>query len=146
MNDELAYDKLEEEKREFIKMNSEQLDIEKFECQLCQKKFIAFNYIENHMKNKHSEKMNDFAENNVNEFLMKENFYEDTEKFSKSNIINNLDDYKEYLNKLDSQKNNNFNNSSSYDHIIHKKYKDWDDPINFQSTKNPYMKISYDDL
>ena len=146
MNDELAYDKLEEEKREFIKMNSEQLDIEKFECQLCQKKFIAFNYIENHMKNKHSEKMNDFAENYVNEFLMKENFYEDTEKFSKSNIINNLDDYKEYLNKLDSQKNNNFNNSSSYDHIIHKKYKDWDDPINFQSTKNPYMKISYDDL
>ena len=146
MNDELAYDKLEEEKREFIKMNSEQLDIEKFECQLCQKKFIAFNYIENHMKNKHSEKMTDFAEKYVNEFLMKENFYEDTEKFSKSNIINNLDDYKEYLNKLDSQKNNNFNNSSSYDHIIHKKYKDWDDPINFQSTKNPYMKISYDDL
>ena len=146
MNDELAYDKLEEEKREFIKMNSEQLDIEKFECQLCQKKFIAFNYIENHMKNKHSEKMNDFAENYVNEFLMKENFYEDTEKFSKSNIINNLDDYKEYLNKLDSQKNNNFNNSSSYDHIIHKKYKDWDDPINFQTIKSSYTKISYDDL
>ena len=146
MDDEIAFDKLEDEKREFIKKNSEQLDIEKFECQLCKKKFIAFNYIENHMKNKHSEKMNDFAENNVNEFLMKENFYEDTEKFSKSNIINNYDDYKEYINKLDSQKNNNYNNSSSYDHIIHKKYKDWDDPINFQSTKNPYMKISYDDL
>ena len=146
MDDEIAFDKLEDEKREFIKKNSEQLDIEKFECQLCKKKFIAFNYIENHMKNKHSEKMNDYAENNVNEFLMKENFYEDTEKFSKSNIINNYDDYKEYINKLDSQKNNNYNNSSSYDHVIHKKYKDWDDPINFQSTKNPYMKISYDDL
>ena len=146
MTDEIAFDKLEEEKREFIKINSEQLDEEKFECQICKKKFIAFNYIENHMKNKHSEKMNDFAENKVNEFLMKENFREDKEKFSKSNIINNIDDYEEYLSKLDGTKNNNYNNSSSHDHFIHKKYKDWDDPINFQSTKNPYMKISYDDL
>ena len=146
MNDELALEKMEEEKREYIKRNSEQLDIEKFECKICKKKFIAFNYIENHMKNKHSEKMNVYAENNVNEFLMKENFKEDKEKFSKSNIINNRDDYEEFLNKLDTPKNYNYNNSSSYEHFFHKKYKDWDDPINFQTTKSSYMKISYDDL
>ena len=29
---------------------------------------------------------------------------------------------------------------------FHKKYKDWDDPINFQVSKNPYKKIKYDDL
>ena len=91
--------------------------------------------------------MNDFAEHNVNEILMKENFKEDKEKFSKSNIINNIEDYEEYLNnKADMGKNNNYNYSSTYEHIYHKKDKDWDDPVNFQSTKNPYMKISYDDL
>lgn len=147
MNDDLALEKMEEERREYIKKNSEQLDVQKFECQICNKKFIAFNFIENHMKNKHSEKMNDFAEHNVNEILMKENFKEDKEKFSKSNIINNIEDYEEYLNnKADMGKNNNYNYSSTYEHIYHKKYKDWDDPVNFQSTKNPYMKISYDDL
>jgi hypothetical protein len=147
MNDELALERMEEERRDFIKKNSEQLDVEKFECKVCKKKFIAFNYIENHMKNKHSEKMNDYAEANVNEFLMKENFKEDKEKFSKSNIISNMEDYEDYLNnRFDGSKNGNYNNSSTYEHIYHKKYKDWDDPINFQSTKNPYMKISYDDL
>ena len=146
LNDEIVLDRLEEEKRKFIKINSIQLEQEKFECQICSKKFIAFNFIENHMKNKHSEKMNDFAENKLNEILMKDNYKEDKEKFSKSNIINNLEDYEEYLGKLEGNKNNNYNNSSSYDHFIHKKYKDWDDPINFQSSKNPYKKISYDDL
>ena len=146
INDELAFNKLEEKKRDFIKMNSEQLDKEKFECKICDKKFIAFNYIENHMKNKHSQKMNDYAINNVNDFLMKENFKEDKEKFSKSNIINNKEDYEELLNKMDGPKNYNYNTGSSYDHFYHKKYKDWDDPLNFQTIKNPYMKISYDDL
>ena len=146
MNDEIAFDKIEIEKKDFIKKNSEQLEEEKFECKICEKKFIAFNFIENHMKNKHPDKMNDYANNNVNEYLMKENFKEDKDKFSKSNIINNRDDYEEYLNKLDSSKNNNYNNSSSYEHFFHKKYKDWDDPVNFQSTKSSYMKISYDDL
>ena len=146
MNDEYAFNKLEEKKREYIKMNSEQLDEDKFECKICTKKFIAFNYIENHMKNKHPHKMNDYAINNVNEFLMKENFKEDKDKFSKSNIINNKEDYEEFLNKLDGPKNSNYNIGSSYDHFFHKKYKDWDDPANFQTIKNPYMKISYDDL
>ena len=127
-------------------MNSEQLDEKKFECKLCQKKFIAFNYIENHMKNKHPPKMNDYANNCINEILMKDNFKEDKEKFSKSNIINNKEDYEEFLNKLDGPKYNNYNYGSSHDHFFHKKYKDWDDPVNFQNIKNPYMKISYDDL
>ena len=146
INDKLAFNKLEEKKRDFIKMNSEQLDIDKFECKICEKKFIAFNYIENHMKNKHSQKMNDYAINNVNDFLMKENFKEDKEKFSKSNIINNKEDYEELLNKMDGPKNSNYKVGSSYEHFFHKKYKDWDDPSNFQTIKNPYMKISYDDL
>ena len=149
MNDEIVFDKIEEEKKEFIKKNSEQFEEEKFECKICKKKFIAFNFIENHMINRHSETMYDYANNNVNEILMKENFKEDKEKFSKSNIINNREDYEEYLNKLDAPKNNNYNynNSSSYDHFFHKKYKDWDDPVNFHSTKSSsYMKISYDDL
>jgi hypothetical protein len=146
INDEFALQKIEEEKKEFIKKNNEQLDEEKFECKICEKKFIAFNFIENHMKNKHSSKMNNYAINSTNEILMKENFKEDKEKFSKSNIINNRDDYEEFLNKLDTPKNYNYNNSSSYEHFFHKKYKDWDDPINFQTTKSSYMKISYDDL
>ena len=146
INDELAFNKLEEKKRDFIKMNSEQLDEEKFECKICDKKFIAFNYIENHMKNKHPQKMNEYAINNVNDFLMKENFKEDKEKFSKSNIINNKEDYEELLNKIDNPKNSNYKTGSSYEHFFHKKYKDWDDPLNFQTIKNPYMKISYDDL
>ena len=118
----------------------------KFECKICEKKFIAYNFIENHMKNKHSDKMNDYANANLNEYLMKENFKEDKEKFNKSNIINNREDYEEYLSKLDAPKNNNYNNGSSYDHFFHKKYKDWDDPVNFQSNKTSYLKISYDDL
>ena len=146
LNDDIAISKMEEEKKEFMKKNSEQLEEEKFECKICEKKFIAFNFIENHMKNKHSNKMNDYAINNVNEILMKENFKEDKEKFSKSNIINNRDDYEEFLNKLDAPKNYNYSNSSSYEHFFHKKYKDWDDPINFQTMKSSYMKISYDDL
>ena len=32
------------------------------------------------------------------------------------------------------------------DYVAHKKYKDWDDPVNFNSNKPSYMKISYDDL
>ena len=146
MNDEIAFNKLEEEKRQFTKKNSEQLDEKKFECKICEKKFIAYNFIENHMKNKHSDKMNDYANANLNEYLMKENFKEDKEKFNKSNIINNREDYEEYLSKLDAPKNNNYNNGSSYDHFFHKKYKDWDDPVNFQSNKTSYLKISYDDL
>ena len=144
LNDEYSYDKLEKEKKEFIKDNSEKLEVNKYECKICKKKFVAFNFIENHMKNKHADKMNEYAENNVNEILMEENFKEDKEKFSKSNIINNKDDYEDYLNKLDSSKNANYCYGSTYDH--HKKYKDWDDPANFQSIKNPYIKISYDDL
>ena len=145
MNDEIAFNKIEEEKKEFIKKNNEQLEEEKFECKICNKRFIAFNFIENHMKNKHSDKMSYYANNNTNEYLMKENFKADKEKFSKSNIINNRDDYEEYLYKLEGPKNN-YNNSSSYDHFFHKKYKDLDDPINFQSTKASFMKLSYDDL
>ena len=146
MDDEFAVDKLEEEKSEFIKENSVQLDVEKFECKICNKKFLAYHFIENHMKNKHPDKMREYANNNVNEFLMKENFNEDKEKFNKSNIINNMEDYEDYLNKLEAPKNNSYNNYSSYDCFGHKKYKDWDDPINFNSNKTSYMKISYDDL
>ena len=146
LDDPLALEKIEEEKKEFIKQNSEQLEEQKFECKVCKKKFIAFNFIENHMKNKHQKEMMEYAHMQVNEYLMKINFKEDKEKFNKSNIINNREDYEEYMNKLKSQKNNNSINGSSYEHFIYKKYKDWDDPINFQSVKNPYMKISYDDL
>ena len=146
MDDEIAVDKLEEEKSEFIKENSEQLDVEKFECKICKKKFLAYHFIENHMKNKHPDKMREYANNNVNEFLMKENFNEDKEKFNKSNIINNMEDYEEYMKKVETPKNNSYNNYSSYDYVGHKKYKDWDDPINFNSNKTTYMKISYDDL
>ena len=146
MDDEIAVDKLEEEKSEFIKENSEQLDVEKFECKICKKKFLAYHFIENHMKNKHPDKMREYANNNVNEFLMKENFNEDKEKFNKSNIINNMEDYEEYMKKVEAPKNNSYNNYSSYDYVGHKKYKDWDDPINFNSNKTTYMKISYDDL
>ena len=146
LDDEIAIDKIEEEKSEFIKENSFQLDVEKFECQICKKKFLAYHFIENHMKNKHPEKMREYANNNVCEFLMKENFNEDKEKFNKSNIINNMEDYEEYLNKLEASKNNSYNNFSSHDYVGHKKYKDWDDPINFNSNKASYMKISYDDL
>ena len=146
MDDEFAVDKLEEEKSEFIKENSVQLDVEKFECKICNKKFLAYHFIENHMKNKHPDKMREYASNKVNEYLMKENFNEDKEKFNKSNIINNMEDYEDYLNKLEAPKNNSYNNYSSYDCFGHKKYKDWDDPINFNSNKTSYMKISYDDL
>ena len=146
LDDPLALEKIEEEKKEFIKQNSEQLEEQKFECKVCKKKFIAFNFIENHMKNKHQKEMMEYTHMQVNEYLMKINFKEDKEKFNKSNIINNREDYEEYMNKLKSQKNNNSINGSSYEHFIYKKYKDWDDPINFQSVKNPYMKISYDDL
>ena len=145
LDDEFAVDKIEEAKSEFIKKHSEQLDEEKFECKICEKKFLAYNYIENHMKNKHSDKMREYANNNINEILMKENFNEDKEKFNKSNIINNMEDYEDYLNKLEAPKNSN-NNWSSYDYVTHKKYKDWDDPVNFNSNKTSYMKISYDDL
>ena len=150
LNDESVFDKIEEAKKEFIKNNSDQLEEDKFECKICKKKFIAFNFIENHMKNKHPDTMSDYANNSVNELLTRENFNEDKEKFSKSNIINNREDYEEYLDKLNGSKNNNHNynnNGSSYDHVFHKKYKDWDDPANFLSNKSStYMKISYDDL
>ena len=146
MDDEFAVDKLEEEKSEFIKENSVQLDVEKFECKICNKKFLAYHFIENHMKNKHPDKMREYASNKVNEYLMKENFNEDKEKFNKSNIINNMEDYEEYMKKVEAPKNNSYNNYSSYDYVGHKKYKDWDDPINFNSNKTSYMKISYDDL
>jgi hypothetical protein len=145
LDDGFAVDKLEEAKSEFIKKNSEQLDVEKFECKICEKKFLAYNYIENHMKNKHSDKMREYANNSIIEVLMRENFNEDKEKFNKSNIINNMEDYEDYLKKSEAPKNSN-NNCSSYDYVTHKKYKDWDDPVNFNSNKTTYMKISYDDL
>ena len=146
IDDNIAAAKKEEEKKEFLTQNSEQLEEEKYECKVCKKKFIAFNFIENHMNNKHQMEMGEYANQKVGEYLMKLNFKADKEKFNKSNIINNREDYEEYLNKLATQKMNNYNNGSSYDHFFHKKYKDWDDPINFQPTKNPYIKISYDDL
>jgi hypothetical protein len=76
---------------------------------------------------------------------MEENFYGDKEKFSKSNIIETRDYYEELLDKFNNKSNYN-NTNSTYDTIFHKKYKDWDDPINFQASKNPYKKIRYDDL
>ena len=140
MEDEFALNKIEEEQNKFIIKNSERFDEEKYECKICTKKFLAFRYIENHMKNKHSNAMEDYANTNVSEFLMKENFKEDKEKFSKSNIINNREDYEEFLNKKDSYKN------PYYEHLFYRKYKDWDDPSNFQSSKSSTLKISYDDL
>ena len=77
---------------------------------------------------------------------MEENFKADKEKFNKSNIIDNRETYEEELSTKLNGKNSFNSNNSIYDYSFHKKYKDWDDPVNFQINKNPYKKIKYDDL
>ena len=133
-SDENFKEKAQNEMQKFIEENSNEYDKDKFECILCPKKFCSYKFIENHIKNKHYKEMEDKANESANQILMKENFIEDKEKFNKNNIISNMDKYDEYVNNYDSKK------------IGIKKYKDWDDPMNFLSNKTQYMKISYDDL
>ena len=138
--DENVKNLIAENKKEFIQNNYKQLEEEKYQCLICEKKFKAFNYIENHMNNKHMEKIDEYIEKNLYEKLMRDNFFNDKEKFNKSNIINSKEEYEESLNKLNNRKN------GMNDHTFHKKYKDWDDPINFQNPSSDYIKVSYDDL
>jgi hypothetical protein len=90
--------------------------------------------------------LNDYTDERVNKILMEENFNSDKEKFNKSNIIETREFYEEELAAKLNSKNNYSSTNSIYDYNFHKKYKDWDDPINFQVSKNPYKKIKYDDL
>ena len=145
IDDKIALDKLNEEENNFIKSKSENIEKEIYKCKICEKKFKAFNFIITHIKNKHNGDLIEYTEKKVNKFIMEENFYGDKEKFSKSNIIETRDYYEELLDKFNNKSNYN-NTNSTYDTIFHKKYKDWDDPINFQASKNPYKKIRYDDL
>ena len=145
MEDKFAQEKLKEKEMGFIKENSENTEKEIYQCKICEKKFKAFNFIITHIKNKHSNELNEYANNKVNKYLMKENFYSDKEKFSRSNIIESKEYYEELLDKFNG-KINYSNTNSTYDSYFYKKYKDWDDPVNFQSNKNPYKKIKYDDL
>ena len=131
---------IEENKKEYIQNNYKQLEEEKYQCLLCDKKFKALNYIENHMNNKHIEKIDEYVEKNLYEKLMRDNYFNDKEKFSKNNLINNKEEYEESLNKLNNRKN------EVNDYNFHKKYKDWDDPINFNNPSSDYIKVSYDDL
>ena len=145
MDDKIAEEKINEEELNYVKNESEKIDKEIYKCKKCGKKFRAFNFIVTHIKNKHREDLDDYTNNKVNKFLMEKNFYADSEKFSKSNIIETREYYEELLDKYNG-KNNYIITTSTYDHYYHKKYKDWDDPINFQTNKNPYKKIKYDDL
>ena len=146
MDDEFAQIKIKEEENIFYKIKSENVEKEIFRCKLCSKKFKAFNFIATHIKNKHNSELTDYIENKLYKYLMEENFKADKEKFNKSNIIDNRETYEEELSSKLNGKNSFNSNNSIYDHSFHKKYKDWDDPVNFQINKNPYKKIKYDDL
>ena len=139
MEDKLALDKLNEFEMKFIKLNCKNTEDEIVDCDLCAKRFKAFTFIINHMKTKHYKELDEFTKGKVNKFLMKENYKADKDKFSKSSIINTKEKYEEYNN------NKYHDNISTYDHYYHK-YKDWDDPINFQTNKTQHKKICYDDL
>jgi hypothetical protein len=145
MEDKFAQDKIKEKEIAYIKEHSENTEKEVCQCKICKKKFKAFNFIITHIKNKHSGELNEYTNNKVNKYLMKENFYLDKEKFSKSNVIESKEYYEELLDKFNGKINYN-NTNSTYDSYFYKKYKDWDDPVNFQTNKNPYKKIKYDDL
>ena len=145
MEDKFAQDKIKEKEIAYIKEHSENTEKEVCQCKICKKKFKAFNFIITHIKNKHSGELNEYTNNKVNKYLMKENFYLDKEKFSKSSIIESKEYYEELLDKFNGKINYN-NTNSTYDSYFYKKYKDWDDPVNFQTNKNPYKKIKYDDL
>ena len=146
MDDEFAQVKIKEEENIFFKIKSENVEKEIFRCKLCSKKFKAFNFIATHIKNKHNSELTDYIENKLYKYLMEENFKADKEKFNKSNIIDNRETYEEELSTKLNGKNSFNSNNSIYDYSFHKKYKDWDDPVNFQINKNPYKKIKYDDL
>ena len=146
MDDEFAQIKIKEEENIFYKIKSENVEKEIFRCKLCSKKFKAFNFIATHIKNKHNSELTDYIENKLYKYLMEENFKADKEKFNKSNIIDNRETYEEELSTKLNGKNTFNSNNSIYDYSFHKKYKDWDDPVNFQINKNPYKKIKYDDL
>lgn len=146
MDDKFTEDKIKEEENNFFKHKSETIEKEIIKCKICTKKFKAFNFIVTHIKNKHSRELNDYTDERVNKILMEENFNSDKEKFNKSNIIETREFYEEELAAKLNSKNNYSSTNSIYDYNFHKKYKDWDDPINFQVSKNPYKKIKYDDL
>ena len=146
MDDEFALAKKKEEEIIFFKIKSENVEKEIFKCKLCSKKFKAFNFIETHIRNKHNSELTDYVENKLYKYLMEENFKADKEKFNKSNIIETREIYEEELSAKLNGKNNYNSTNSTYDYNFHKKYKDWDDPVNFQINKNPYKKIKYDDL
>ena len=139
MNDKLALDKLNEAETKFFKLNTKTIDKEVYECKICRKKFRAFNFVGNHIKNRHDKELEEYSKGKVNKYLTKENFRADKDKFSRSSIINSKEKYEEY------NSNKYHNNISTYDNYYHK-YKDWDDPINFQTNKTQYKKICYDDL
>ena len=98
MEDKFAQEKLKEKEMGFIKENSENTEKEVYQCKICEKKFKAFNFIITHIKNKHSNELNEYANNKVNKYLMKENFYSDKEKFSRSNIIESKEYYSSIAN------------------------------------------------
>ena len=146
MDDKIALDKMNEEENIFIKNKSENIEKEIFKCKICGKKFKAFNFIITHIKNKHNEELKEYTENKVNKYIMEANFLSDKEKYNRSNMIETREYYEELLAEKYNSKNSYNNTNSTYDYNFHKKYKDWDDPINFQLSKNPYKRIKYDDL
>ena len=132
----------EEEKIEkFLSENTIQISPEKFECNICSKKFISEHYNKKHINNMHSDKIKEV----INNELKKINFIKDPNKkqYEKIKIINEMKDYVNYLNAMRKYQNPN-NKKGNFHKSKHEKKKDYYEDRN--SYKEGRKLISYQDL
>ena len=104
----------------FLSENTIQISPEKFECNICKKKFISEHYNKKHINNMHSDKIKEV----INNELKKINFIKDPNKkqYEKIKIINEMKDYVNYLNAMRIYQNRN-NKKGNFHKSKHEKKK-----------------------
>ena len=130
----------EEKIEKFLDKNIIQLTPEKFECNICQKKFISDHYMKKHINNMHKDKIKEV----INTELKKINFNMDSNKkqYEKIKIISEMKDYASYLNAMRKYQNPN-NKKGGYSKLKQKKRDYYDDKTNYKEGRK---LISYQDL
>ena len=95
----------------FIKKKAEL----RFECTKCKKNFSGYNYILNHLLNKHKDDIIENVDKKYFERIKKENYLNDNNKyFEKEKIFTSMEEYLNAISKHNNNYNNNYYGNNNY--------------------------------
>lgn len=147
----------------FCKNNTKQVSEGRFKCLLCNKLFVASNFVFNHISKKHESNINDAVDKKYFDRMKRENYFNDSNKcFEKIKIISSMEEYLNYITSIKKNNENKHkdgysNNSKSIAHRekkdfrerkkrpMHRDYVDLDNPDGKRGETNKNI-VSYDDL